>query len=346
MAGDVLSDDVMYAATRSVPGDRTQPIVHSPALRALYAEAARVAASDMPIVVLGESGAGKEVLARYIHDESRRAGRSFCAINSGAIPADLSESILFGHARGAFTGADRTGKGIFDQADGGTLLLDEVADLSLAAQCALLRVLETGMVRPVGGSREHAVDVRLLAATNADLETMVAAGKFREDLFYRIAAVSLIVPPLRERPEDAEALAEAFVRQAGRFPDRACPGLSATFRAALRAYAWPGNARELRNAVERALVLTDGVQLDASHLPARVQLANAAGRSEPGPARARMRPRTDSLFSRMDAYEARLIEEALQATAGNRAEAAARLRVPLRTFMRKLSKHRSSTRDA
>ena len=323
-------------------------IAMSPAFVGLLGEVDRLAVVDLPIVVTGESGSGKEVVAERLHFMGPRAKGPLCAVNCAAIPGELLESILFGHVRGAFTGADRDTQGVFLQADGGTLFLDEVAELSPTAQASLLRVLETQLVRPVGSTKDIRVDVRVVSATNADLEAMVAQGKFRSDLLFRIGAVTLHVPALRDRPEDVEALADLFIEQACERWRRPRPRITAALRMALRAYAWPGNARELRNVVERAIVISGAGELDVEHLPDRVRAGAGArdagdsvgsmGASPPVSAGPESE-NTVSNRSRMAAYEIELIRAALRDSAGNRAKAAARIGMPLRTFMRKLKKH-------
>ncbi|WP_394820980.1 sigma 54-interacting transcriptional regulator [Pendulispora albinea] len=219
----------------------------SPAMRNVFALLERAAPSDAPVLIEGESGVGKEVLVRAVHSESRRREGPFVAIDCGAIPASLIESELFGHERGAFTGADRARDGVFQQAHGGTLFLDEIGELPVDLQPKLLRALETGEVRPVGG-RPHSVDVRVLAATNRRLGEAVHRGEFRIDLFYRLAVLRVVVPPLRDRREDIVPLALSFLRRTTRDPKSELPP---DFAALLSSYAWPGNVRELRNVIDR-----------------------------------------------------------------------------------------------
>jgi len=317
-------------------------VARSRALQNVLAQAERLAAFDVPVLVTGESGTGKELLARQLHDAGPRARGPLCALNCAALPSTLIESTLFGHVRGAFTGADRDAHGTFVQANGGTLLLDEVADLSASAQASLLRVIETKLVLPIGAREEIPVDVRLISATNADLEAMVEEGRFRRDLLYRIAAVTLHVPPLRDRPEDVEPLAESFVDEACARWGRARPQLALSLRHALTGYAWPGNARELRNVMERALVIADGASLELEHLPERVRASVPSAVAASSPPSAPLRPAVtgaDPVPARVAAYEAALIRRALDECDGNRTRAAATLRMPLRTFMRKLKKH-------
>jgi DNA-binding NtrC family response regulator len=242
-------------------------IAGSPAMRETLRIVARVAPTDVTILVTGESGTGKEVVARALHDGSLRARGPLVALNCSALPADLVESELFGHVRGAFTGADRDREGRFAAADGGTLFLDEVGDLAPAAQAKLLRALEEGRVTPVGATTPVEVDVRIVAATNRPLPGLVQAGSFREDLYFRLGVVQLELPPLRDRREDIPALAAHFIAHFAERHRRDPLPLSEPARRALLAYDWPGNVRELRNAIERALVLADGSEIEARDLP-------------------------------------------------------------------------------
>jgi transcriptional regulator with PAS, ATPase and Fis domain len=224
----------------------------SPAMRHLFAVLERAARSDVTILLEGESGVGKEVLARAVHSQSARAGGPLVAVDCGAIPAGLVESELFGHERGAFTGAAHARSGVFEQADGGTLFLDEIGELPLDLQPKLLRAIETREVRPVGGRSARPVDVRIVAATNRRLAEAAAAGEFRRDLFYRLAVARVVVPPLRDRREDILPLARAFLRAA---TGDARTELPVELAAMLASYAWPGNVRELRNVIERWALL-------------------------------------------------------------------------------------------
>jgi DNA-binding NtrC family response regulator len=218
------------------------------------------------VLIAGETGTGKELLARAIHYNGPRAGEPFVAVNCSAIPANLLESELFGHEKGSFTGATSSKPGLFEVADGGTLFLDEVATLAVELQAKLLRVLETREVRRVGGVRDVSVDVRILAAANVDLAERVAAGEFREDLYYRLAVVPIVLPPLRERGDDVMLLARHFLARLSEEYGMDPPSLSPQAVAALRRHAWPGNVRELRNALERALLLAGGAVIGPEHL--------------------------------------------------------------------------------
>jgi two-component system response regulator HydG len=300
----------------------SQPMSHLASL------VARVAPRDVTVLIAGESGTGKERVAEAIVRASRRADRPFVRFNCAALTPELAEAELFGHVRGAFTGAVRARPGLFGEADGGTILLDEVGELAPSTQGKLLRVLQEGEVRPVGEERARRVDVRVLAATHRDLRERAGQGSFREDLFYRLNVVQLRVPPLRERPEDVPVLARHFL---GRFADRFGIGplhVPAGLFERLSAYPWPGNVRELENALENLVALSEGGELDLSLLPS------------PDAAPARAEPATMLLKPRVEAYERGLVVEALRAARGNRSEAARLLgisRVTLHDKVRKYS---------
>jgi transcriptional regulator with GAF, ATPase, and Fis domain len=294
-------------SSRGVADRQRHGIVgRSDALLAALDRLAKLAARDLPILVEGETGTGKELAARAVHDASRRAGEAFLPVNCAALAESLLLSELFGHVKGAFTGADRDRAGIFEAARGGTVFLDEIGDLPLQAQGKLLRVLQEGEVRRVGESISRPVDVRIVAATHRDLRSMVAEGAFREDLYYRLRVGRVLLPPLRDRGGDLVALAEHFL-------SREEPGtmarLTAPARSRLAAHGWPGNVRELRNVLRVALALADGGPIEAAHLdlPA-VEREPRCGYHE-----------------RVEGFRRRLVADALQAEGGNRAAAARRL---------------------
>ncbi|HEX6105723.1 MAG TPA: sigma-54 dependent transcriptional regulator [Gemmatimonadales bacterium] len=309
-------------------------VCESRAMRELLELASRVARHNTTVLITGESGTGKEVLARAIHRMSPRAERSFVAINCAAIPEHLLESELFGHAKGSFTGATADRAGLFELAHDGTLLLDEVGDLPLELQAKLLRVLEEGEVRRVGGREPRKVDVRVLAATAKPLEQEVERGTFRADLFYRLNVVRLHLPPLRERPEDVPALLAHFARQAAQrlgHPVSVTPAALA----ALTHHPWPGNVRELRNAVERAAVLAGERQLDVKDFATANGATNGGGNGAGANG-------TLDLKSQVEAVERQAILRALEASGGNRRQAAGLLGISLRTLfykMRRLPVH-------
>ncbi|MGI5864629.1 MAG: sigma-54-dependent transcriptional regulator [Myxococcales bacterium] len=297
----------------------------SPAMSRLAVLVARVAPRDVTVLITGESGTGKERVAEALVRASRRAAGPFVRFNCAALTAELAEAELFGHAKGAFTGAVRSRPGLFGLADGGTLLLDEVAELDLGLQAKLLRVLQEGEVRPVGEDRARKVDVRIIAATHRDLKERVAAGQFREDLFYRLNVVHLAIPPLRERPEDIRVLARHFL---DRFAERfgvELPAVPEALYARLAACSWPGNVRELENAIERMVALSPDGELDLSLLP-------EARETEAGSQRL-------TLKQRVEAYERGLIAEGLKVARGNRTEAARLLGISRVTLHDKLRKY-------
>jgi len=296
-------------------------IGHSPKLIAAIDAARKVAATATTVLLTGESGTGKEVLAQAIHQGSARADGPFVALNCAALPETLVESELFGHERGAFTGADRLKRGRFELAAGGTLFLDEVGELTPAVQAKLLRVLQERQYERVGGTTTLEADVRLIAATNRELERAVADGRFREDLYYRVAVFPVHLPTLRERGEDVLLLADHLVRELGARMERRQPRFSDEARELLLAHSWPGNVRELQNAIERALVLAEGALISAEHLGiASRPPRDATTAPRPAP------PKGDAATTlTIAAQEKRVIVEALQRTQGHHARAAALL---------------------
>ncbi|MFT3772716.1 MAG: sigma 54-interacting transcriptional regulator [Minicystis sp.] len=326
----------------STAADRA-PIAVAPAMREALALADRVAGSAVPVIVHGETGSGKEVVARWLHERGPRRERPLVSVNCAAIPAQLVESTLFGHEKGAFTGAGQRQKGVFEEADGGTVFLDEIGELPAAAQAALLRVLETRRFARVGSVKEISADVRVVAATHRDLEAMCEKGTFRADLYYRLNTVVLTVPPLRARTEDIEPLAQRFLKDAsGGRPLR----FSAEALAAIMAHAWPGNVRELRNAVERAAVITQGDTIDLADLPATLRGAAATTTLPPPAPLPRLSdppttlppeaPASGDLRALVQAYETRILVETLESTGWNQSEAARRLGMPIRTLSNKV----------
>ncbi len=298
-------------------------VVADPRMEAVSALARRAAASSSTVLILGESGTGKEVLARRIHAWSPRASGPFVGTNCAALAETLLESELFGHEKGAFTGAVARKAGKFELADGGTILLDEIGDVSAAFQAKLLRVLEERSFEPVGGTRPVEVDVRVLAATNKDLKKKVAEGTFREDLYYRLDVISITLPPLRERKGDVRALAEHFAAEVARESKRGPLRLSSEALDLLAAHSWPGNIRELRNAIERAVVLASGDEVTALDLPPDL-LDRPAG--VPG-----------GFHERVEEFRRSVIREALEACGGNQTRAAEKLGLQ-RTYLARLVK--------
>jgi two-component system nitrogen regulation response regulator NtrX len=282
-------------------------------MRNLMAEVERAAGSAARVLIQGENGTGKELVARALHAAGPRRDQPFVAVNCAAIPEELVESELFGHERGAFTGATQARRGRFEEAHGGTLFLDEVGDLSPRAQTKLLRVLQEGELTRVGGNRAIRVDVRVIAATNQDLEARVASSAFREDLYFRLAVIPITVPPLRERAEDVPALVEHFAAQVARESGRRAKAFSAAALERLRAYPFPGNVRELRNLVERLAIMSPGATIEADDVNAVLPRTSAVS---DGPPR---------LADAVQEFERAQIEDALRATGGNMAQAALRL---------------------
>ncbi|NIR45403.1 MAG: sigma-54-dependent Fis family transcriptional regulator [Gemmatimonadetes bacterium] len=296
--------------------DRVGPLIgDAPAMREVYRTIRRAAPTDATVLITGESGTGKELVARALHDASRRAGRPFVALNCAALPAELLESELFGHVKGAFTGADRDKEGLFEAADGGTLFLDEVGDLAPAAQAKLLRALEERAVIRVGDTRTRKVDVRLIAATNRRLEELADADAFREDLLYRLRVVTIEMPPLRERRADIIPLAIHFLAELGERHGRAVRDLAEDARGALIAYDWPGNVRELRNAVERAVVLAEGDRITAADLPGHI--TGRPGPLRPGEAVLAGLSYAEAKARAIETFERGFLEAALERHDGN-----------------------------
>jgi DNA-binding NtrC family response regulator len=300
-------------------------IGRTPAIAKLLRQVSRIAKVDAPALICGESGSGKELIASAIHRASRRAGGPFIVVNCGAIPATLIQSELFGHEKGSFTGADRQRRGLIESANGGTLFLDEIGDLPLDMQTNLLRFLQESTIDRVGSTKGIHVDVRVVAATNVDLEAAVASGAFRKDLYYRLNVLPVSVPPLRERRDDIELLANHFFRKFG--ADRSCKlkGFSQRALVAMVAHEWPGNIRELINRIRRAMVLAEGRLITPADLG--------------------LQPSSDPLIrlpldeARMDA-ERRAISECLQSAGKNVSSAARQLQVSRMTLYRLMAKHR------
>jgi DNA-binding NtrC family response regulator len=292
------------------------------AMLEVYKQIAHAADAMAPVLVIGESGTGKELVARAIHDHGPRASKPFVAVNCGAITETLLESELFGHTRGSFTGAVADAKGLFEQATGGTILLDEIGETSPALQVKLLRTLEESEVRPVGANRPVKIDVRVVAATNVELERAVEAGRFRQDLYYRLSVVVIQVPPLRERRADIPLLIEAFLRnacaRAGR--DRR---LSTAAADALRNHAWPGNVRELENTIERLVLFSPGTVIDIADLP-----PGMGGRT------ANVEDQIFEGLPRLEEVERRYVVHVLDAVKGNRTKAAEVMGIDRRTLYR------------
>ncbi len=330
LRGEVEALRSALGAAAAAPGI----VAESEALRAALDLIAKVAPHRTTVLITGPSGTGKEVLARELHRQSPRAAAPFVAVNCAAIPETLLESELFGHVRGAFTGAVGDHPGLFEQASGGTLFLDEIGDLPTALQAKLLRALQDGEIRRVGDRAPRRVDVRVVAATARDLEVDARAGRFREDLFYRLDVVSVRLPSLAERPEDVPPLIRALLARHALRLGRAEPALAPEAARALLEYAWPGNVRELENALEHALVLAQGGTIGLADLPAAVR----SGGVRAAPERADVPDL--SLHGRAAAAEEAAIRAALERSGGNRRQAAALLGVSVRTLFYRLRRLR------
>ncbi|AUX23491.1 Fis family transcriptional regulator [Sorangium cellulosum] len=312
-----------------------EPLGAGAAMQRISELIGKIAPTRTTVLITGESGTGKERVARAIHDQSDRAGKPFLVVNCGAMPETLMESELFGHEKGAFTGAGARSLGLFREADGGTLLLDEIGELPAALQVKLLRVLQERKVRPVGAAAEIAVDVRVLAATNRDVEAEVREGRFRQDLYYRLNVIRIELPPLRERPEDISRLAERFVRRFAAELGKDVRGLTTDAVRALDAYTFPGNVRELENMMERAVALAGGPTIGLGDLPSAVAGLSAS----PAPLLAELPPGGCALDDVLGEVERRLILQALERTGGVRKAAAKLLGVTFRSLRYRLAKH-------
>jgi two-component system, response regulator FlrC len=320
-------------AAATLPG---APIAADPESLSVLALAERLAASDIPVLINGPTGTGKEVLSRFIHDRSPRRAAPFVAVNCAAMPEAMLEALLFGHQKGAFTGATNANEGFFRAADGGTLLLDEIAEMPLALQAKLLRALQEGEVVPIGSTQPIKVDVRIIACANRDLPTEVAEGRFRADLYYRLNVFPLALRPLRERADDIAPLAFALALR-HTAPGRSVPWISDAALSMLKLHGWPGNVRELENVIRRALLLADGrEEIEAAHIvfdqPAR--LVGAA--AEPAPVD------RGKLSNIVQISEARAIIETLEACGGSRVRAAQQLGISERTLRYRLASFRDA----
>jgi two-component system nitrogen regulation response regulator NtrX len=306
----------------------TDPLLlgESPPMQRLLQDIRKAGASQARILIQGENGTGKELAARAIHQTSPRASGPFVRLNCAAIPRDLIESELFGHERGAFTGAVAQKRGKFELANGGTLFLDEIGDMSLDTQAKLLRVLEENEMERVGGTETIGLDARVVAATNKNLAQEIARGAFREDLYFRLAVITIHVPPLRDRGSDVGRLAEHFLRRYCDENGRRHKSLTPAALALLSQYAWPGNVRELRNMMERAVIMLDEDRVDAPHLRPLLLVRDEAGAP----------PSDSSLRDSLESYERRMIEKALAASDGNIAQAARSLGLDRANLHRKL----------
>ncbi len=328
-------DALIAAALDGVgPTARANPeapvlVTEDPSTIALFETARKAARSNATVLIVGETGSGKEWVASEIHRGSPRVAGPYVKLNCAAFPETLLESELFGHEKGAFTGADRRRVGRIESARGGTIFLDELGEMPASMQAKLLRVLEDHVITRLGGNEEVKVDVRFIAATHRDLEREVAQGRFRQDLYFRLATITLKVPPLRERPRDLLALAELFTSSAAASSSKLHVRLHARFLAALRRYPWPGNVRELKNVIERAVILAETGELGPEQLPERFGAVTELPEAPTG----------GPMKSKMDGVERASLEKALQESEGNRTHAAKRLGISRRALIYKLKKH-------
>ena len=327
----------LIAAVLAAVSEESHPIILTDeSMINLLALADKVASSDAGILVTGESGTGKELLARYLHDKSRRSGGRFIAVNCAAIPENLLESELFGHEKGAFTGAVARRIGRFEEADGGTLLLDEISEMDIRLQAKMLRVIQEREVDRVGGSKPVKVNVRIIATSNRNMEDEVAKGNFREDLFFRLNVVNLVIPPLRERPKDIEALAAHFIAKYAEANDvRALP-LSPKAKQKLLNHSWPGNVRELENTLHRAVLFAGGEMIDADNIHIAGPSPFAATQGRTTPAGGVDGERGGLVGQTVFEVERGLIIDTLSYCVGNRTHAANILGISIRTLRNKL----------
>jgi DNA-binding NtrC family response regulator len=318
-------------------------IGESEKMLALFEMVEKVAGSDSTVLIQGESGTGKELVAHSIHKLSRRAGKNFIAVNCAAIPDDLLESELFGHVKGSFTGAMVSRIGRFELADKGTLFLDEIGDMKPNLQVKLLRVLQSREVEPVGSSRPKKVDVRIIAATNQNLDRMVAAKEFREDLYYRLSVIPILLPPLRERGQDIPLLLNSFLQKFNKMNHRRINGFDSQVMEILTHYNWPGNVRELENLVERLVIVCGGGTISYPDLPEKYRGGRAVPR---GPIAPTLTKSGICLHSAVEEFENGLILQALQRSGGNKKEAAILLNLKRTTLIEKLKKKNLLTVEA
>ncbi|MCT8468662.1 sigma-54 dependent transcriptional regulator [Chromohalobacter canadensis] len=337
MARRQLSIDSRHIVDTHEKVDFHGILASSRAMRQLFRKVVTMAKGNAPVLILGESGTGKELLAKAVHAESPRAGAAFVPVNCANIPPDLLESEFFGHAKGAFTGADKNRQGLFQQAQGGTLFLDEIGEMPLSLQAKLLRAIQEKTIKPLGESNERRVDVRIVAATNKDLEKETSEHNFREDLFYRLEALSLSLPPLKERPDDKRLLTHEFTQRHAEHLGKDITNIESSVMAAIIAYPFPGNVRELENTIMRLVTLAEQGILSFEDLPTRIQ-AYAHTYDEP-PLSSQTKEGSGEIsdgFSSLQAIENAYIHKVLNATQGNKRRAAQILGVSRKTLYRRL----------
>jgi DNA-binding NtrC family response regulator len=309
-------------------GELGSIIGHSPAMRRVMALIEQAAPSSASVIIRGESGTGKEIAARTLHELSPQRTGPYIAVNCAAMPETLMESELFGHERGAFTGAARRREGCFELANGGTLLLDEITEMKPELQAKLLRVIEEQKVRRLGGTAEIELDVRVLAASNRDLESAIAEGELRQDLYYRLNVLTVEIPPLRERPEDIAPLVEHFLRQLTAPNGKTVTGVNPECLQALQSYSWPGNVRQLRNVIERAMIITQGPEITVADLPNELRRVNPPSSCLEVP-----------LGSSLEGVERDLILKTIDFAGGNKSKAAELLGISLKTLYNRLERY-------
>ncbi len=350
-AGRLRKEVKLFRRERSQQFSFDQIVGESPAIRELLALARKVAESEVSSVLLqGESGTGKDLVAKAIHYQSTRSEEPFVAINCAALPGTLIESELFGYEKGAFTDAKARKEGLFEQAEGGTLFLDEIGELELSLQAKLLRVLEEGSFRRVGGLRDLPLDVRVIAASNRDLKTESEAGRFRADLFYRLSIIQIDIPPLRERGDDVRLLAKHYISSFKSRLRKSISGIAPEALAAFRRYEWPGNVRELRNVIERAMILEDDETITTKYLPRGLAGESRTGNEAPSDgARAADQFRLPADGVSLDEVEMSLVRQALERSGGNQTKAAELLdisRDQLRYRLKKLEELNAMASDS
>jgi two-component system, NtrC family, response regulator AtoC len=321
-------------------------VVNDDATRRIHEVVALVAQSSIPVLLLGETGVGKDVLAESIHRRSSRAPRPFVRVNCAAMPSALLESELFGYERGAFTGAARAKAGLVESADAGTMFLDEIAEMEPTMQAKLLHVLERGEVMRIGSTRPRSVDVRFVAATNRDIDQLVADGSFRKDLYFRLKGMSIVIPPLLSRPSEIAPLAQLFLERACNGLNRSPLQIAPSALECLQRYPWPGNVRELRHVMERAAVLCTGAAVEMTHLPLECTLASSTAAPTPGAEGRRLEPTSppsgpmrDEVRRAAQSLERKRIVDALERCSGNQSAAARLLGISRRTLVARLAEY-------
>jgi two-component system, NtrC family, response regulator PilR len=335
--GALVRENVQLKKVLKEKESQREIIASSEAMRQVLELASRVAKTDASVLVTGESGTGKELIARFVHDHSKRSGGPFIAINCGAIPDNLIESELFGHAKGAFSGAVNSRKGVFIEADGGTLLLDEIGEMPLNVQASLLRVLQERVIRPVGGTGEKPVNVRVVATTNRDLGEEIAQKHFREDLYYRINVVNFTLPSLRNRQEDIPLLVARFIETFAKRYELPIKGVSPEVMDCLSRYPFPGNIRQLQNVIEGAVSLTAGEWVEISALPEQIRqgkIPNKGPKNSPF----ELPPEGLDLEEFLMDMEKQAMNQALERVNGNKTKAAEMLGMSFRSFRYRLKK--------